>query len=221
MGKRIAIVNDCAIIRAALRALLSSKNDESNGDWEITGEAVFGPEAIRLIESQRPDLILFDPFCEKDLAIISKIKKDSPDTKILVFFEREFLINIGEAFWMKLDGCVLKNDGSGEFFQAIEVLFSGQRYLSSRIEEMVFINCLDKKGASKCLVRRDTLTRRERETLRLVVAGHRNKEIAAYFGISVKTIEKHRANLMRKLNLHSASALTAYAIRKGLAKKRT
>jgi DNA-binding NarL/FixJ family response regulator len=214
--KRIAIAEDHRILRDGLRALLTS-----NPDYQVVGEAADGFEAVRCVRETHPDLILLDLSMPRmdGLAAIRDIKKLSPATKILaltVHTNEEYVL---EAFQAGAEGYCLKDAGRSELLMAIENVFSGRPYLSPGVSEKVLEGYLEGRKKVKSTSSWDTLTRREREVLKLVGEGHRNKEIADYLCISVKTAEKHRANIMKKLDLHSASELTAYAIGKGLVTK--
>ena len=116
-------------------------------------------------------------------------------------------------------GYVLKDANHAELMMAIETVLSGKSYLSPDISEKVIQGYLQGKKTTKPSSAWETLTPRERQVLKLIAEGHKNKEIADYLCVSVKTVEKHRANLMQKLDLHNASALTALAMEKGLVAK--
>jgi DNA-binding NarL/FixJ family response regulator len=117
------------------------------------------------------------------------------------------------------DGYIPKDATRSELMLAIENIFSGMSYLSPGIPEKVIEGHLEGRKSSKSSTSWDTLSQREREVLELIAKDFRNKDIAQYLGISAKTVEKHRTNLMKKLDLHSASLLTAFAIEKGLITK--
>jgi DNA-binding NarL/FixJ family response regulator len=151
--------------------------------------------------------------------VIKEIKSQSPDTKILaltIHKDEEYIL---EAFRSGADGYCVKVASSKEVLSAIRIVLSGKRYVSPDISDKVLEGYLEGKKTIKKESTWDTLTQREREVLKLVGEGFQNKEISEYLCISVKTVEKHRANIMEKLDLHSASALTAYAIEKGLVVK--
>jgi DNA-binding NarL/FixJ family response regulator len=114
------------------------------------------------------------------------------------------------------DGYVLKDATHDELIMAVKNVLSGKRYISPGISEKVIEGYLDGKKVIKTHTSWDTLTQREREILKLIAEGYRNKEIAEYLCISVKTVEKHRANLMEKLDLHNVQALTTFALERGL-----
>ena len=114
------------------------------------------------------------------------------------------------------DGYCLKDAGREGLLKAIKSIFSGEPYLSPGILEKVLDGYLERSITLKVTSSLDSLTKRERQVLKLIGEGYKNREIAEYLGISLKTVEKHRANLMKKLDLHNAAALTAFAIEKGL-----
>jgi DNA-binding NarL/FixJ family response regulator len=210
---KIVIAEDHTILREGLRALLSS-----DPDCTVVGEAEDGREAVQCVEQLGPDLILMDLSMPKmnGIEAIREIKKRSPETRILaltVHKTEEFILEVLQA---GADGYLLKDASSVELMMAIRSILGGKRYISPSVSQMVIEGYLDGKKGFESGSPWDTLTKREREILKLIAEGHKNKEIADYLYISVKTVEKHRANLMKKLDLHSASALTAYAMERGL-----
>jgi len=211
--KRIFIAEDHTILRAGLRAMLSS-----NPDYEIIGEAEDGREAIRGVENNEPDLIVLDLSMPRmnGLEAITEIKKISPETKILVLTIHktdEYILPVLKA---GADGYMLKYDTQVELMTAIESVLQGKRYLSPGVSQQVVEGYLAGNITIKSDSSWDTLTKREREVLKLIAEGYKNREIADYLCISENTVVKHRANLMEKLDMHNVSALTAYAISKGL-----
>ncbi|HOP36081.1 MAG TPA: response regulator transcription factor, partial [Syntrophales bacterium] len=124
-----------------------------------------------------------------------------------------------EVFNSGGDGYCLKSSGKEDLMTAIDTVLSGKPYVSPEISGLVLQGYLESRKKSRMVSSLETLTQREKEVLKLVGEGFQNKEIADYLCISTKTVEKHRANIMQKLDLHSASELTAYAIEKGLVVK--
>jgi two-component system response regulator NreC len=214
--KRIVIAEDHTILREGLRMLLSS-----NPNFEVVGEARDGLEAIRSLESHKPDLILMDRSMPRMIGVgaIQEIKKQSPLTKILVLTVHKTEEHILTALKTGAEGYILKDATHGELMLAMDNIFSGKSYLSPSISEKVIEGYLEGRKSVKSSTSWDTLTQREREILKMIAEGYRNKDIADYLCISAKTVEKHRANLMKKLDLHSASSLTAFAMEKGLITK--
>jgi len=218
MGKpyRIVIAEDHTILREGLRALLSS-----HSEFEIVGEAEDGREAIRCAENLRPDLILLDLSMPRmnGLEAIAEIKRAAPEIKIMTLTVHKTEEYIHATLQAGADGYVLKEATYSELVSAIKNVMAGKRYLSPGISEKVIDGYLEGRKTLKATSGWNLLTSREREVLKLIAEGYRNKEIADYLCISSKTVEKHRANLMKKLNLHNVSALTAFAMERGLVSK--
>jgi len=214
--KKIVIAEDHTILREGLRSLLSSSDE-----FEVVGEAVDGLDAIRCVENYHPDLILLDLAMPRmnGIEAIKEIKRQSSETKVLVLTVHKSEEYVLAAFQSGADGYCLKDATHAELLNAIKSIFSGKRFISPGIADKVLEGYLDGRKSLKSKSSWDTLTQREREVLKLIGEGYKNKDIAEYLSISLKTVEKHRSNLMAKLDLHSASALTAYAIEKGLVTK--
>jgi DNA-binding NarL/FixJ family response regulator len=215
MGNNVSIVlaDDHTILRDGLRALLSA-----DPDFEIIGEAADGREAVRCVEKLGPDLLLMDLSMPRmsGMDAISEIKRRYPETKIIaltVHKTEEYLLSTLQA---GVDGYVLKDATHDELVMAIHNVMAGKRYLSPGISEKVIEGYLDGKEDSLAASSWQKLSQREREVLKLIAEGYKNKEIAEDLCISLKTVEKHRANLMKKLDLHNAAVLTVYAVEKGL-----
>jgi DNA-binding NarL/FixJ family response regulator len=210
---RVVIAEDHTIMREGLRALLSA-----GSDFEIVGEAEDGLEAMKCVESLMPDLVLMDLSMPRMHGIdaIREIKRSVPQARILVLTVHKTEEYIIAAFQAGADGYVLKDATHAELQMAIKTVLAGRPYLSPSISDRVLAGYLEGKRTLKPKSSWETLTPREREILKLIAEGYKNKKIADLLCISVKTVEKHRSNLMQKLQLHSASALTAFALEKGL-----
>jgi DNA-binding NarL/FixJ family response regulator len=210
---RIVIAEDHTILREGLRSLLSS-----DPNFEIVGEAEDGREAIRCVEKLKPDLILTDLSMPRmnGMEAIKEIRRVSPVTKILVLTVHKTEEYILATFRAGANGYLLKDSTHAELVMAVKKVLSGKQYISPEISAKVIEGYLEGKKTLKSQTSWETLTQREREILKLIAEGYKNKEIADDLCISVKTVEKHRANLMEKLNLHNVQALTTYAIEEGL-----
>jgi len=211
--KRIVLAEDHTILREGLRALLSS-----NPDYTIAGEVENGLEAVRCASKFKPDLIVMDLSLPRmnGIEAIIEIKKQNPTIRVVVLTMHNTEEHIISALKAGADGYVLKDDSSAELEIAIKSVLKGEYYLSPGISGKVIQGYLKGKKQSTIGSRWDTLTQREREVLKMIAEGCKNKEIADQLCISVKTVAIHRTNLMKKLNLHNASDLTKYAIEKGL-----
>jgi len=215
--KRIFIAEDHAILRDGLRAMLTSLPG-----YEIVGEAEDGREAIRGVERGKPDLVILDLSMPKmnGIEALKEIKKASPETKVLVLTihsSDEYVLPVLKA---GAAGYMLKYDTQAELMTAIKSILNGKQYLSPGVSKQVIEGYLEGGTTLKSKSAWETLTRREREILKLIAEGYKNREIADYLCISEKTVVKHRANLMAKLDIHNVSALTAYAVNKGLVTER-
>ena len=213
---RIVIAEDHTILREGLRVLLSS-----HPDLEVVGEAVDGREAVRRVEEEAPDLVLLDLSMPRmdGMDAIREIRKGSPETKILALTVHKAEEYVLQALQAGVDGYVLKDASHSELKMAIRKVLAGKRYLSPDISENVIDGYLEGKKGLEIKSSWDNLTEREREILKLIAEGYKNREIANDLCISLKTTEKHRSNLMKKLNIHNAAALTAYAVDKGIISK--
>jgi two-component system response regulator NreC len=213
---RIAIAEDHTILREGLRALLISEPD-----FDVVCEAGDGRDAIQCIEEHQPDLILMDLSMPRmnGLEAIREIKKRSRTTMVMaltVHKSEEYILATLQA---GADGYVLKDTTHSELVSAIRHVLSGKRYLSPGVSEKVIEGYLEEKRIVKTRTAWDTLTKREREILKLIAEGYKNKEIADYLCVSLKTVEKHRTNLMKKLDIHNVATLTAFAMEKDLVNK--
>lgn len=211
--RRILIVEDHTLLRAGLRALLSQ-----DPDIEIVGESDNGRDAIRSIGNLSPHLVLMDLTMPgtNGIEAIAEIKRRYPEVRVLVLTIHKTDEYIHESLKAGADGYILKDATQDELRIAIRSVLAGKTYLTPDISEKVISGYLGGGKNGGVATAWETLTHRERQVLKLVAEGHPNKYIADYLCLSVKTVEKHRSNLMRKLDLHNASTLTAFAIEKGL-----
>ena len=215
MTTRLLLVDDHAVVRSGLRMLLSAEQDV-----EIVGEAGTAAQAIELSATVAPDVILMD-IGLPDLSGIDatrEIKKRFPRIAIvaLTIHEDE------EYFFKMLDagasGYVPKRAAPEELLTAIRAAASGAVYLYPSLAKLLVTDYLSQEHAPTEKANLDGLTEREREVLTYLAEGTSNDEIAVSLVISPKTVERHRENIMRKLNLHSRAELVRYAIRRGIIK---
>jgi DNA-binding NarL/FixJ family response regulator len=211
--KQILIVEDHQLFREGLKAMLSPCPE-----YEIGGEAEDGLEAIRLIRKSKPDLVLLDLSMPRmnGFSVLKEIKAAMPEVKILVLSIHESDQYVLQAFEALADGYAIKDCSREELRMAIRSVLEGKKYISPGVAGNVLGGYLDGRKTLKGKSSLDTVTQREKEILKLLGEGYQNKEIAEMLSISVKTVEKHRANIMGKLDLHNAAALTAFAFEHGL-----
>ena len=209
----ILVADDHAILREGLCALLSN-----TPDLEVIGEAEDGQDAIEKVRQLQPQLVVLDlsmPIINGTEAIRA-IKRRNPEIKIIALTVHKSEEYVRATLDAGADGYVLKDDTSSDLLTSIRNVQKGRVHLSSGICGKVINGYLDRPARGPSMPSWDQLTVREREVLKLIAEGNKNRGIAERLSVSVKTVEKHRANLMKKLDLHGVSALTIYAIDNGL-----
>jgi len=211
--RRILIVEDHTLLRVGLRALL-----EREPDIEIAGEAGNGRDAIHLVSTVSVDLVLMDLTMPgtNGVEAIAEIKRRNPEVRILVLTLHRAEEYVQQSLKAGADGYMLKDATHDELRVAIRSVLNGKTYLSPDISSKIISGYLGGSKSASSESAWEAVTHRERQILKLVAEGLPNKSIAVYLSLSVKTVEKHRSNLMKKLDLHNASMLTAYAFAKGL-----
>lgn len=210
----VLIAEDHALLRAGMRALLASEPD-----IEVVCEVDTGEEAVRMASSLHPNVILMDLNMpgRGGLHAIAEIRRREPDVKILVITMHKTDEYIQEALRAGASGYILKESSHDELRAAIRTVLAGKVYLSPEVSARV-VSTLISGGArpTAATTALETLTTREREVLKLVAEGMGNKQVAHQLSLSVKTVEKHRSSLMRKLGLRNVAMLAAYAISNGI-----
>jgi DNA-binding NarL/FixJ family response regulator len=212
MGISILLADDHPVVRQGMRALL-----EVQPDIEIVGEAASGLEALRLTERLKPNLLLLDLMMPglSGLEVTRQVSQRFPETRVVIFSLQADESYVLETLRAGALAYVLKEADGEEVLQAIRQAAAGRRYLSPSISERA-IEAYLQKADSTSTDPYDTLTPREREVLQLVAEGQSNSEIAARLFISPRTVEDHRANLMRKLGLRNVADIVRYALRRGI-----
>jgi len=209
----IVLVEDHAILREGLRALI-----ELESDLKVVGEASTGAEGVRVVQSASPTLVITDLAMPggSGLRTIDELRAVCPDLRVLVLTAYCTDEYIGAALSAGADGYVLKDASRADLLQAIRAVLSGQTYLCPSVTARVVSGYLRPKSGDPESINVEQITGREREVLTRVALGQSNKLIARALVVSIKTVEKHRANLMRKLTLHNTAAVTRFAIRHGM-----
>ena len=210
---RLLLVDDHAIVRAGMYMLL-----ETQEDMQIVGEAENGRVAIKQVQALRPDVVLMD-IAMPDMdgfAATREIKRLYPQVAVLaltVHDHEEYFFRMLEA---GASGYVPKSAAPTDLITAIRSVAAGGVFLYPTVAKALVGDYLRRVEAGSEKESYDGLTGREQEVLKLIAEGRTNQEIADRLVISIKTVERHRANIMDKLNLHSRTDLVKYAIRKGL-----
>ncbi|HSE26488.1 MAG TPA: response regulator transcription factor [Pyrinomonadaceae bacterium] len=208
----IVLADDHHIVRQGLRALL-----EVEKDLQVVGEAGDGLEAVQTVESLGPKVLVLDLMMPglNGLDVLKQIKKRSPNTQIVILSMYANEAYVLEALSNGASAYVLKDSKSADLVQAVREAAAGRRYLSPPLTARA-IEVYQERAQATSLDRYDTLTAREREVLHLAAEGMTNSEIAVRLGISSRTAETHRANLMHKLDMHSQAELIRFALRRGI-----
>lgn len=208
----LVLVDDHPIVRQGLRALL-----EAEPGFRIIGEAGDGIEAAKLVERLQPDVLVLDLMIPglNGLEVTRQVRQRSPLTQIVILSMHANEAYVLEALRNGATGYVLKGAAAAELIQAIREVSAGRRYLSPPLSERA-IEAYVQKANTAPLDLYETLTTREREILQLTTEGFSATEIADRLSISSRTVETHRANLMRKLRLRTQTDLIRYALRRGI-----
>jgi DNA-binding NarL/FixJ family response regulator len=212
MRIRILLADDHKVLRAGLRSLI-----EKESGFEIVGEAADGREAVRKDKELSPDLVIMDIGMPElnGIEATRQIRGSRKSARVLILSmqaDRQFVVR---AFSAGACGYLLKDCAFEELIQAIRVVMGGKPYVSPSISGVVIEDYVKQFHAAPAADFPE-LTDREREVLQLVAEGGSTKEIADHLKVSVKTVETHRQQIMKKLHLNSVAALTKYAIREGL-----
>ena len=204
----IVLADDHQVVRQGVRALL-----ESERGFKVVADAGDGLEAISLVERLKPDVLVVDLMMPglNGQEVTRRVSKLCPKTRIVVLSMHSSEPYVMEALRNGAAGYVLKDASCADLIHAVREVMAGRRYLSPPLSERA-IDAYQDKAKAAIWDRYDMLTTRERETLQLVAEGRTNNEIASRLGISPRTAETHRSNLMRKLQLRTHTDLIKYAI---------
>jgi len=207
---RILLADDHKVVRHGTRALLSKMPE-----WEIVGEVDNGRDAVSLTEKLKPDIVILDIGMPQlnGLDATRQIKKISPETEVLIFTANEAEEMVHDVFDSGARSYIMKTDVADHLIEALKALAQHKHFFTSRISEIVFSRYINGKNPLGSAPEKRSITDREREIVQLLAEGKSSKEIAAILGISVRTVETHRAAIMKKLGLRSFSELIRYAIR--------
>jgi DNA-binding NarL/FixJ family response regulator len=204
---RILLADDHTMVRSGLAAFI-----RTNPNWTVCGEAEDGRQALASARKLKPDIVILDVTMPElnGLDAARQIKAECPETEILMYTAIEDEDMIRAVFEAGAKSYILKTEITGHLAAALNALAAHKPYFTTDVGEVLFARFLGDKTVSAEEVQ---LSRRERDVLQLVVEGYQNKEVADRLSISLKTVESHRAAIMRKLKLDSLPALVRYAIR--------
>ncbi len=209
---RILIAEDHETVREGLRLIVNGQ-----ADMEVVGEAGDGRTAVRLAQELEPDLVLMDVSMPElnGLTAAAQLKRISPEIKIITLTRYTDEAYIQELLQAGVSGYVLKQSASTELLNAIRAVSKGGKYIDPTITGKVLSGYVEKQTKSSDKTAIGQLTNRESEILRLIALGYSNKEISEQFDISVKTVEAHKANSLKKLGISSRKEIIRYAILQG------
>jgi DNA-binding NarL/FixJ family response regulator len=201
---RILIADDHPLVRQGLRSVL-----ETQEGWTVCAEAENGRAAVKLGLELKPDVFLIDVTMPElnGLDATRQLCRERPNAAVLILTMHESDQLCADLMRAGARGCLLKSDSPRQLLAAVEAVASGKQYFTS------FIAAGDKASAETPVRSPARLSAREREIVQLLAEGRTNKEIATFLGIAFKTVDAHRTNIMKRLNMHSVAELVRYAIR--------
>ena len=205
---RILIADDCEVVRLGLRQSL-----EAQADWEVVAEAADGKEAILKAIASRPNVAVIEYALPvmNGIEVTHCLRRRLPRTEVLIFTRHEDEALVFDLLSAGARGYLLKSDAKRYLLEAIASLAAHRPFFTDKISETLLQSFL-----TRCNRARATLTNRERSVVQLIAEGHTNRKIGTFLGIGIKTVETHRAAIMRKLNLSSSAGLVRYAVRSKL-----
>jgi DNA-binding NarL/FixJ family response regulator len=208
----VVLADDHQIVRQGLKALL-----DAEPDLRVVGEAGDGLQAIKRVEMLSPRVLVLDLMMPglNGLDVMRQLRRGSPHTQVVILSMYANEAYVLEALSNGASGYVLKDSSSADLVHAVREAAAGRKYLSPPLSDRA-IEVYQEKARAATLDRYETLTAREREVLHLAAEGKTSAEVAARLGISGRTAETHRSNLMHKLDLHTQADLIRYALRRGI-----
>jgi two-component system response regulator NreC len=213
MTTTIVLADDHKIVRQGLRALLTAE-----ADFSVVGEASTGVEAIQLVERLRPDILVTDMMMPElnGLEVTRQARQHSPGTQVVILSMHDNEAYVLKALQNGALGYVLKDSSVEELVRAVREVLGGNRYLSAPISDRIIESYIEKTKQATLEDPYETLTNREREVFHLVAEGLSSTAIAEKLSISSRTVETHRSNILRKLDLHNQTEIIRYALQHGI-----
>lgn len=213
---KVLLVDDHTVVRQGLRVLMQSEED-----MEVVGEAENGRQAVGLVRKSPPDVVVMDVAMPlmNGLEATRQVLKCAPTTKVLVLTSYGDDDCVEQLMQAGACGYLIKQTAANDLLKAIREVQRGNAYFSPAIAKRLRDQCRQAFTTGQSPRKGGDLTSRESEVLQLIAEGFSNKQIAAELGISIKTVEKHRQQVMNKLNIHDVAGLTRYAISKGMVER--
>lgn len=208
---RVLIADDHEVVRRGIREML-----QQNSHLEVCGEASDGREAVKMAAELKPNIVIIDIGMPQlnGLEATRQIVRQNPAVKVLVLTMHESEQIVREVLAAGARGYLLKSDAGRDLIAALDAIAGRKTFFTSKVAEIILGTYLH--GSPQSPVTGEVLTSREREVVQLLAEGKSTKEVAVALGVSVKTAETHRSNLMRKLDVHSVSQLVLYAVRNNM-----
>lgn len=210
---RILVVDDHAVVREGIRMVL-----ETDPELKVVGDASSGEEALTLAHQLHPDVIVMDIGMPglSGFETTQRIREALPDIKILALTVHDSEAYIFQMLGAGAVGYVLKRAPAAEVIQAVKAAYRGEAILHPSVAKLLIRDYLARVEGGQETTSFDLLSKREREIVKLIAEGRTNRDIAQLLCLSIKTVQAHRANLMRKLGMHDRTELVKYAIRRGI-----
>lgn len=211
--KKVLLVIGPQMFREFLRSLL-----EEEINLEVVDEVFDGIEAVEAVKKHEPDLLLLDLFLPRlsGVSVLNSVRNEFPYMKVMVLTDYKSDQHVVDAFEAGANGYCIKDTSRDEMMMAVRSIMAGQKFVCTGIAEEVVEGYLQGRKKIKEDADWEIITQREREVLKLLAEGFKNREIGEMLHISVKTVEKHRSNIMNKLGLRNVAALTTFAMEHGL-----
>ncbi len=210
---KVLIADDHAIVRNGLRRLL-----EEERDMEVVGEAIDGLQTVKKVKSLHPDVALVDIAMPRlsGLEAVTLMKEAVPDIQVVLLSMHEKDAYVDRALSSGAKGYVLKASPTSDVLEAIRAVFSGEYFLSSRVNAKIIDTYLRNQKEKPNVTGYNLLSEREQQVFRMLVEGRETSETADILCISLKTVKKHRANIMKKLDVHNMVEMVKYAVKVGI-----
>ncbi len=210
---RLLLGDDHTLFRQGLRKILEEKPE-----WEVVGEAGDGREAVRQVAVLRPDVAVLDigmPLLN-GIEATQQIVRRVPETRVLILSMHSADAYVARALQAGAKGYLLKDSAGKELIRAVATVAAGKSFFSPAIAKLMLDDYVRRVADTPLIDKYDSLSEREREVFQLIAEGRSNKEVADMLGISVTTVETHRARIHEKLDVHNTAELVLYAVRRGV-----